>query len=112
MIRSLRVGRNPTQELALVVGCAQSHILEEAAVDVVRTAEGGQRASGLEQFQRAHMDLLVSTQGVRHRGPIPGKARRIENDEVKHRHQSLIGAGGCFGLEPIEDVAHLELGVA
>ena len=108
MIRALRVGGDPAQHVARVVGGGKNHVLKRHDVHVMRAAERRQRAAGLEQLERAQMDFLVAAQRIGHGRAVARERRRIENDEIESRNDALVRFDGGVGLEPVENVHGLE----
>jgi len=106
--RALRIGRYPAQDVARVVGGGKNHILKRHDVHVVRAAERRQRATGLEQFERAQMDFLVAAQRIGHGRAVARERRRIKNDEIESRNDALVRFDCGVGLEPVENVHGFE----
>src|SRR5436190_478463 len=68
VIRGLRERRHAAQASVRVEGRCGNRVLKQTGADVMRTAEGGEDASGLEQLEGAQMNLLVAAHRVRHGG--------------------------------------------
>lgn len=101
-----RVGA--AEDLVRVERGGEDHVHEERAVHVMRAAEGGQCAAGLQELERTEMDLLVTAQRVFHGGTRAGEGRRIEDDHVILRQQLLVRTHGGLRFEPVEHVRFFE----
>jgi hypothetical protein len=108
VIGALGVGGDAAEDVAGVVRGGEQRVLEQFGADVVRAAEGGEGAAGLQQLQRAQMDFFITAQGVVHRGAVAGEGGRIEDDEVETRDDAFVRFHGGGGLQPVEHVDGLE----
>ena len=75
MIRGLAVDGDAPQEATGIVSSSQDDFEEQLGIDMVRAAEGRQRAAGAQQFQRAQMDFLVAAERIGNRGAVAGTIR-------------------------------------
>src|SRR5829696_2220391 len=108
MIWRLHISGRPPQDPPGIVSGRQDYFLKKLRIDVVRTTKGGQCAPRLEQFQGAQVNLLVTAQRIRHRRPVPGERRRIQDDQVKTRYELLVRSRDRLRLEPVENISRFE----
>ncbi len=108
MVGGLAEGGDAAEGAAGIGGGVEDDGLEQRGVHVMRAAEGGKSAAGLEELEGAQVDFLVAAQGVRHGGAAAGEGRRIKDDDVETGNDFLVGLHGGLGLEPVEDVYGFE----
>jgi hypothetical protein len=81
-----------------VHGRLPAPLFEPRGRDVMRAGEGGEQAPGLQEAERAEVDLLVAARG-RVQGVLPtGERRGIEDDEAKAGPVSLEEAQLVEGI--------------
>src|ERR1035437_168986 len=54
------------------------------------------------------MNLLVTTQCIRHGRAVARERRRIEDDEVEARNDAFVRLDGGIFLEPVENIDGVE----